>query len=93
MNNEKVVAWCYFSTACMILLLAVFSAYIDRSDPSLGGGKGLLIMSLATAVGDLVKPLFGSYSTAVIFLILSVPFICIWKKKLSEYQEKHNKAS
>jgi hypothetical protein len=80
--KDKIITWSYFAYAAIALVFAVFTAFVDPSDPSLGGGKGLFVIVLAHAVGIFIKPLFGLYSTSVVFVALSAPFFYIWQKRL-----------
>lgn len=62
MANEKVVTWSFFAVAMSMLALAIFTAIINPSSSSVGGGKGYLLIQVAASLGLFIKPIFGVYS-------------------------------
>ncbi len=82
MANKRIITWCYFCVAICILVLALFTALIDPKDASIGGGKGVFIVAIASFIGAFIKPVFGFYSTSMVFVVSSLPFLYIWQKRL-----------
>lgn len=80
-SNQRVIAWGYFALGLMSFLMALFAALAGPDADNNSGGKSGLYYAIFVAVGTIVEPIFGGYSTSAVFIFVGIILFLIWYRK------------
>lgn len=73
-NQQAIRAWSYFSIAMILVMVAIFTLFVDPLSLE-GGDKGSFYIVLVSLLGMLIEPIFGVFATPIVFICISLwPF-------------------